>query len=55
MSNENEKYQIIKEQVTRDVIAKIAMYSVEKDGYLIVPIDLLNTIKAEAKYDKCNC
>ena len=52
MSNENEKYEIIKEQVTKDVIAKIVRYSVAKDGYLIVPIDLLNTIKAEANYER---
>lgn len=50
MDKENEIYQIIEEQVTNDVIAKIAMYSVEKDGYLLVPNDLLLKIKAEAKY-----
>lgn len=50
MDRNEEMYQIIEEQVTNDVIAKIAMYSVEKDGYLLVPTDLLLKIKAEAKY-----
>lgn len=54
MSNENEKYEIIKEQVTRDVIAKIVRYSVAKDGYFVVPISLLEQIKREAENDKYN-
>lgn len=52
MDKNEEMYQIIEEQVTNDVIAKIAMYSVEKDGYLLVPNDLLLKIKAEAKYGR---
>lgn len=55
MSNENEKYEIIKEQVTRDVVAKIVRYSVAKDGYFVVPTSLLEQIKREAEYGKCNC
>ena len=50
MDRNEEMYHIIEEQVTNDVIAKIAMYGVEKDGYLLVPNDLLLKIKAEAKY-----
>lgn len=50
MSKENEVYQIIEEQVTNDVIAKIVMYSEAKDGYWVVPNDLLLKIKEEAKY-----
>ena len=52
MDKNEEMYQIIKAEVTKDVIAKIVRYSVAKDGYLIVPIDLLNTIKAEANYER---
>ena len=55
MSNENEKYEIIKEQVTKDVIAKIVRFSVAQDGYFVVPTSLLEQIKREAEYDKCNC
>ena len=51
MSNENEKYEIIKEQVTKDVIAKIVRYSVAKDSYFVVPTSLLEQIKREANYD----
>jgi hypothetical protein len=54
MSNENEKYEIIKEQVTKDVIAKIVHYSVAKDGYFVVPTSLLEQIKREAENDKYN-
>ena len=49
MSNENEKYEIIKEQVTRDVIAKIVRYSVAKDGYFVVPTSVLEQIKKEVQ------
>lgn len=55
MDKNEEMYQIIKVEVTKDVIAKIVRYSVAKDGYLVVPTSLLEQIKREAEYDKCNC
>lgn len=55
MDKNEEMYQIIKAEVTKDVIAKIVRYSVSKDGYLVVPTSLLGQIKKEAEYDKCNC
>ena len=51
MDRNEEMYQIIKAEVTKDVIAKIVRYSVAKDGYFVVPTDLLLKIKAEAKYE----
>ena len=55
MDRNEEMYQIIKVEVTKDVIAKIVRYSVAKDGYLVVPTSVLEQIKREVEYDKCNC
>ena len=55
MDKNEEMYQIIKAEVTKDVIAPIVRYSVAQDGYFVVPKSLLEQIKREAEYDKCNC
>lgn len=55
MDKNEEMYQIIKAEVTKDVIAKIVRYSVAKDGYFVVPTSLLEQIKREVEYGKCNC
>ena len=47
MDKNEEIYQIIKAEVTRDVIAKIVRFSVAKDGYLVVPKSVLEQIKKE--------
>lgn len=51
MDRNEEMYQIIEEQVTNDVIAKIVRFSVAKDGYFVVPTSLLEQIKREANYE----
>ena len=55
MDKNEEMYLIIKSEVTKVVIAKTVSYSVVKDGYLVVPTSLLEQIKREAEYGKCNC
>ena len=54
MDKNEEMYQIIKKEVTKDVIAKIVRFSVAKDGYFVVPTSLLEQIKREAENDKYN-
>lgn len=49
MDRNEEMYQIIKAEVTKDVIAKIVRYSVAQDGYFIVPTSVLEQIKKDAE------
>ena len=51
MDRNEEMYQIIKAEVTKDVIAKIVRFSVAQDGYFVVPTSLLEQIKREANYE----
>lgn len=50
MDRNEEVYQIIKKEVTKDVIAKIVRFSVAKDGYFVVSTSVLEQIKREANY-----